>query len=107
MNEWSSPSQDKSNQTHATCAETWTVIVPRKHTSSIWFPFSLVSISGQIVDDEMNAILVQQLPRGARLTAIFDSCHSATALDLPYVYNEMGEPKKQKLNKLVEFLLNL
>merc|ERR1711988_890940 len=55
--------------------------------------------AGQIVDDEMNAILVQQLPRGARLTAIFDSCHSATALDLPYVYNEMGEPKKQKLNK--------
>ena len=65
------------------------------------------SISGQIVDDEMNSILVQQLPRGARLTAIFDSCHSATALDLPYVYNEMGEPKKQKLNKLVKFLQNV
>ena len=41
--------------------------------------------AGEIVDDEMNALLVQQLPRGARLTAIFDSCHSATALDLPTI----------------------
>ena len=32
--------------------------------------------SGQIVDDEMNALLVQRLPPGVRLTAIFDSCHS-------------------------------
>jgi len=55
--------------------------------------------AGQIVDDEMNSILVQQLPRGARLTAIFDSCHSATALDLPYVYDEMGQPKKQKYSR--------
>jgi len=55
--------------------------------------------AGQIVDDEMNSILVQQLPRGARLTAIFDSCHSATALDLPFIYNEMGQPKQQKLSR--------
>merc|ERR1712020_719073 len=55
--------------------------------------------AGQIVDDEMNAILVQQLPRGARLTAIFDSCHSATALDLPYVYNCYGNMKKQKVSR--------
>jgi len=55
--------------------------------------------SGDIVDDEMNAILVQQLPRGARLTAIFDSCHSATALDLPFVYDSYGQPKQQKYSK--------
>jgi hypothetical protein len=55
--------------------------------------------SGQIVDDEMNAILVRQLPRGARLTAIFDSCHSATALDLPYIYDCYGNIKKQKVSR--------
>lgn len=55
--------------------------------------------AGQIVDDDMNAILVQQLPQGARLTAIFDSCHSATALDLPFVYDCNGQPKQQKLSK--------
>ena len=32
-----------------------------------------------------------QLLKGARLTAIFDSCHSATALDLPFVYDSYGQ----------------
>merc|ERR1712183_546812 len=55
--------------------------------------------AGEIVDDEMNQIMVQQLPRGARLTAIFDSCHSATALDLPFIYDCNGQPKKQKYSR--------
>lgn len=55
--------------------------------------------SGQIVDDEMNALLVQRLPPGVRLTAIFDSCHSATALDLPYIYDCDGNIKKQKASR--------
>ena len=55
--------------------------------------------AGQIVDDEMNAILVRQLPNGARLTAIFDSCHSATALDLPFIYDTYGNMKKQKISR--------
>ncbi|RKP12029.1 peptidase C14, caspase domain-containing protein [Piptocephalis cylindrospora] len=46
--------------------------------------------AGQIVDDEMHAIMVRPLPQGVRLTAIFDSCHSGTALDLPYVYASDG-----------------
>jgi len=33
----------------------------------------------------MNDIMVRPLAPGSRLTAIFDSCHSGTALDLPYV----------------------
>ena len=37
---------------------------------------------GHIVDDEMHRILVQPLQAGVRLTVIFDSCHSGTALDL-------------------------
>ena len=56
--------------------------------------------AGQIVDDEMNAILVRQLPRGVRLTAIFDSCHSQTALDLPFIYDCDGNIKKQKVSRV-------
>jgi len=42
--------------------------------------------AGQIVDDVIYEHLVQPLPEGCRLTAIFDSCHSGTVLDLPYTY---------------------
>ncbi|OAP65482.1 metacaspase-1A [Fonsecaea erecta] len=38
---------------------------------------------GHIVDDEMHRIMVKPLQPGVRLTAIFDSCHSGSALDLP------------------------
>ncbi|KAJ1725606.1 Ca(2+)-dependent cysteine protease [Coemansia erecta] len=51
---------------------------------------------GQIIDDDMNLVMVRPLPRGARLTAIFDCCHSATALDLPFMYNHMGKLKNEK-----------
>ncbi|KAJ1864945.1 Ca(2+)-dependent cysteine protease [Coemansia sp. RSA 2703] len=51
---------------------------------------------GQIIDDDMNLIMVRSLPRGARLTAIFDCCHSATALDLPFMYNHLGKLKNEK-----------
>ncbi|KXN72140.1 peptidase C14 [Conidiobolus coronatus NRRL 28638] len=49
--------------------------------------------AGMINDDEMNSIMVKPLPQGCRLTAIFDCCHSGTALDLPYVYNDEGKLK--------------
>ncbi|KAI7870808.1 caspase domain-containing protein [Spinellus fusiger] len=55
--------------------------------------------TGQIVDDEMHDIMVRPLPPGCRLTAIFDSCHSGTALDLPYVYSTQGVVKEQNLFK--------
>ncbi|KAL2151572.1 hypothetical protein VTH82DRAFT_6670 [Thermothelomyces myriococcoides] len=54
---------------------------------------------GHITDDEMHRIMVRPLQAGVRLTAIFDSCHSGTALDLPYVYSTQGilkEPNKAK-----------
>lgn len=50
--------------------------------------------AGQMEDDEMHAILVRPLPVGCRLTALFDSCHSGTALDLPYVYATSGNIKE-------------
>ena len=47
----------------------------------------------------MHDIMVRRLPPGCRLTAIFDSCHSGTALDLPYVYSTQGTLKESNIFK--------
>ncbi|KAI9450165.1 peptidase C14, caspase domain-containing protein [Lactarius psammicola] len=52
---------------------------------------------GHIVDDEMHDIMVKPLPPGCRLTAIYDSCHSGSALDLPYLYSTEGKLKEPNL----------
>jgi len=54
---------------------------------------------GHITDDEMHRIMVRPLQAGVRLTAIFDSCHSGTALDLPYIYSTQGVLKEPDLAK--------
>ncbi|KAI0270331.1 peptidase C14, caspase domain-containing protein [Russula aff. rugulosa BPL654] len=54
---------------------------------------STANTPGLIVDDVMHDILVRPLPQGCRLTALFDSCHSGTALDLPFVYDSNGVVK--------------
>ncbi|KAL9105014.1 MAG: hypothetical protein Q9163_000111 [Psora crenata] len=54
---------------------------------------------GHITDDEMHRIMVQSLQPGVRLTAIFDSCHSGSALDLPYIYSTQGVLKEPNLAK--------
>ncbi|KAJ1675923.1 Ca(2+)-dependent cysteine protease [Spiromyces aspiralis] len=51
--------------------------------------------AGYILDDDMNEIMVRSLPPGARLTAIFDCCHSASALDLPFMYDHTGKLKNE------------
>ncbi|OJJ89609.1 caspase family protein [Aspergillus glaucus CBS 516.65] len=56
-------------------------------------------VAGHIVDDEMHRIMVNSLQPGVRLTAIFDSCHSGSALDLPYVYSTSGVLKEPNLAK--------
>jgi len=53
--------------------------------------------NGHIVDDIMHEIMVRPLPAGCRLTAIFDSCHSGSALDLPYIYSTEGKIKEPNL----------
>ncbi|KAH8112639.1 metacaspase [Phellopilus nigrolimitatus] len=53
--------------------------------------------AGHIVDDDMHFIMVKPLPAGCRLTAIFDSCHSGSALDLPYIYSHEGKIKEPNL----------
>ncbi|KAF2815070.1 uncharacterized protein BDZ99DRAFT_408724 [Mytilinidion resinicola] len=55
--------------------------------------------AGHIVDDEMHRIMVNPLLPGVRLTAIFDSCHSGSALDLPYLYSTQGVVKEPNLAK--------
>jgi hypothetical protein len=52
--------------------------------------------NGQIIDDEMNVLMVRNLPQGVRLTAIYDCCHSGSALDLPLTYECDGSIKQNK-----------
>lgn len=53
--------------------------------------------AGHIVDDDLHNIMVRPLPAGCRLTAIFDSCHSGSCLDLPYIYSTEGKVKEPNL----------
>ncbi|PPQ75248.1 hypothetical protein CVT26_014813 [Gymnopilus dilepis] len=46
--------------------------------------------AGDIIDDDLHDTLVKPLPPGCRLTAVFDSCHSGTVLDLPYLHSAHG-----------------
>jgi len=48
---------------------------------------TICSLDEDIVDDELYDRLVRRVPKGARLTAVIDACHSATALDCPYMYD--------------------
>lgn len=43
------------------------------------------SVSGKILDDEINAFIVAPLPHGAILHSIMDTCFSGTLLDLPFL----------------------
>ncbi|EIE90210.1 hypothetical protein RO3G_14921 [Rhizopus delemar RA 99-880] len=56
--------------------------------------------SGHILDDTMHDILVKPLCKGCRLTCIFDTCHSGTALDLPFIYSTKGVLKEHNLFKM-------
>jgi metacaspase-1 len=40
--------------------------------------------SGVIIDDDIRAWVVNVLPPGVRLTAVFDCCHSGSIMDLPF-----------------------
>lgn len=44
----------------------------------------------QIIDDELSKIMVCGLPVGVKLRAVFDSCHSGSVLDMPYIYDSNG-----------------
>eukprot|EP00438_Fugacium_kawagutii_P003769 Skav207393 [mRNA] locus=scaffold2421:88998:92883:+ [translate_table: standard] len=50
--------------------------------------------AGMIHDNELFEMLVKPLPKGCRLTCILDACHSAGALDLPFIFT--GTPENIK-----------
>lgn len=47
--------------------------------------------AGQILDTEMFEILVRPLPSGVKLVCLLDCCHSAGALNLPYLFTGTQE----------------
>ncbi|KAH9173848.1 caspase domain-containing protein [Lactarius sanguifluus] len=54
--------------------------------------------TGIITDDELHKALVDPLPPGCRLTSVFDSCHSASVLDLPFEYHSNGKLKSSPVS---------
>lgn len=67
-------------------------------TDQVIYPLDFQQ-NGFIVDDIMHDIMVRPLPPGCRLTALYDSCHSGTALDLPFVYSTKGVVKEPSILK--------
>jgi len=61
-----------------------------------------VCTQGTITDDELNAILVRNLPSGCKLLAVIDACHSGTQLDLPFTLNTSlaGNSWREETNPL-------
>eukprot|EP01061_Rhynchopus_euleeides_P021412 TRINITY_DN34943_c0_g2_i1.p2 TRINITY_DN34943_c0_g2~~TRINITY_DN34943_c0_g2_i1.p2 ORF type:complete len:380 (+),score=182.03 TRINITY_DN34943_c0_g2_i1:61-1140(+) len=47
--------------------------------------------NGVIRDDELFTRLCSKLPKGVRLVAVMDCCHSGTILDLPYSFEATAE----------------
>jgi hypothetical protein len=45
---------------------------------------------GIITDDEIRALLVNKVPRGARLYVILDCCHNGTGCDVRYKYEDFS-----------------
>ena len=45
---------------------------------------------GVITDDEIRALLVNRVPRGARLYVILDCCHNGTGCDVRYKYEDFS-----------------
>ncbi|KIM78342.1 hypothetical protein PILCRDRAFT_824554 [Piloderma croceum F 1598] len=66
-----------------------TDVDPEKGYDDVIFPVDYQR-AGYIADRELNKYLVHPLPQGCRLTSLFDSCHSGTVLDLPYIYHSNG-----------------
>jgi metacaspase-1 len=45
---------------------------------------------GVVIDDEIRALLVNKVPRGARLYLILDCCHNGTGCDVRYKYEDFS-----------------
>lgn len=49
------------------------------------------------MDDELYTHVVKRMPAGVNVTVLMDSCHSGSALDLPYQIN--ATQSQMKLNQ--------
>ncbi|KAF8816851.1 hypothetical protein BYT27DRAFT_7181309 [Phlegmacium glaucopus] len=69
----------------------------------------ILSSDGKVIqDDELRILLVQPLPIGSTLVAIFDSCHSASLLDLEHFRcNRVYVPWLNKGRRKTDFLRNV
>jgi hypothetical protein len=45
---------------------------------------------GMITDDEIRTLLINRVPRGARLYVILDCCHNGTGCDIRYKYEDFS-----------------
>jgi len=54
-----------------------------------------------IIDDDLRKMLVDPLPKGVKLTCIFDCCHSGTGLDLRYNYQFVGSTAVQDYKRYI------
>lgn len=59
---------------------------------------TIFPLDGMIVDDDIKKMIVEPLPEGAKLTCIFDCCHSGTVLDLRYNYKVDSNPTRQNFS---------
>lgn len=48
------------------------------------------ALDGHLTDDLLYTVVAQRVPPGAHLNVLFDSCHSGSALDLPFVVDTFG-----------------
>jgi hypothetical protein len=61
----------------------------------------------RIVDNDLNDILVKDLPAGTFLLAVFDTCHSGTMLDLPHHHcNSVYVPWQSKGQRVTMTMRN-
>lgn len=51
---------------------------------------------GMITDDEIRTLLVNKVPRGARLYVILDCCHNGTGCDIRYKYEDFSVLLRQR-----------
>ncbi len=63
--------------------------------------------SGFMSDDFIYDNLISKLPAGTTLIALFDSCHSGTVVDLPYIYSDGLFRVNNKKNKSLATVIGI
>ena len=51
---------------------------------------------GRIVDDDINKLMINKLPKGAVLNCLIDACHSGTVMDLQFVAGQAAPQQSVK-----------